>query len=296
MTLRPAEAPSGRCRTPCAQCEAEAERPAAPPGAEASRRRKLAAVALPPAVLGACMLGLWYAVSYIVLDEHRRFLLHPPHRVIQAGFLDWEKFSRILGGLRSSAGVALIGLMIAACIGFLLAMAMSQAKAIERAVFPYMVTLQAIPILAIVPLIGFWWGYGRTSRVVVCVIISLFPIIVNTLFGLQSADQAMHDMFTLHRAGRLTRLSKLMLPTALPAAFAGLRISAGLSVIGAIVGDFFFGRGPAGLGQLLRLYSSQLRGEELLAAVIVSSALGVAVFWSFGLLRKLVIGKWHDPE
>ena len=86
---------------------------------------------------------------------------------------------------------------------------------------------------------------------IVCVIISLFPIIVNTLFGLQSADPAMHDLFTLQHASRSTRLRKLMFPAALPAIFAGLRISAGLSVIGAIVGDFFFGRGNAGLGQLL---------------------------------------------
>ena len=125
--------------------------------------------------------------------------------------------------------------------------------------FPYMVMLQAIPILAIVPLIAFWFGTGQTSRVIVCVIISLFPIIVNTLFGLQSADRGMHDLFTLQHANRWTRLRKLMFPAALPAIFAGLRISAGLSVIGAIVGDFFFGQGEAGIGQLLRKYANQPR-------------------------------------
>ena len=187
----------------------------------------------------------------------------------------------------------MIGLSVSVVIGFALAMLMSQAKAVERAVFPYMVTLQAIPILAIVPLIGFWWGYGLQSRVIVCVIISLFPIIANTLFGLRSADPAMHDMFTLHHAGRFTRMFKLMFPAALPAVFTGLRISAGLSVIGAIVGDFFFAQGPAGLGQLLDRYTNQLRGEELLATLIMSSALGMVIFWSFGLLRKLVIGRWY---
>ncbi len=76
-----------------------------------------------------------------------------------------------------------------------------------------MVTLQAIPILAIVPLIGFWFGTGHDrSRIIVCVIISLFPIIVNTLFGLQSAERGMHDLFTLHHAGRVTRLRKLHVP------------------------------------------------------------------------------------
>ena len=163
---------------------------------------------------------------------------------------------------------------------------MSQAKIAERAIFPYMVTLQAIPILAIVPLIGFWFGYGTKSRVFVCVIISIFPIIVNTLFGLQSADRGMHDLFTLHHANRDTRLRKLMFPAALPAIFAGLRISAGLSVIGAVVGDFFFGQGESGIGQLLKRYAVQLDGEELLAAVIMTSLLGVVVFWTFGLIQQ----------
>lgn len=264
------------------------------PPQQDSRVRRLVAVALPPFVLGVGILGLWYFISYGLLEERRRFLLRPPHQVIQKGFLDWANFSTILSGLWSSTRVALIGLSIAIVIGMFLAVIMSQAKTIERAIFPYMVTLQAIPILAIVPLISFWFGTGQTSRIVVCVIIAIFPIIVNTLFGLLSAERGAHDLFTLHHASRVTRLRKLMFPAALPAIFAGLRISAGLSVIGAVVGDFFFGRGDVGIGQLLRRYANRLEGEELLAAVIMTSALGVAVFWSFGLLQSLVIGKWHD--
>ena len=188
----------------------------------------------------------------------------------------------------------MIGLGLAILIGFGLAVLMSQAVSIERAVFPYAVTLQAVPILAIVPLIGFWFGFGQTSRIVVAVIISLFPIIVNTLFGLQSAERGMHDLFTLHHASRWTRLRKLQFPAALPAIFAGLRISAGLSVIGAIVGDFFFGRGEPGIGQLLQRYANRLQGEQLLASIILSSALGVAVFLLFGWLQDRVIGKWYE--
>ena len=259
-----------------------------------SRMRTLALSVFPPLVLGACLLGFWYFISYVMLSEQRRFLLRPPHQVLEVGFLDWENFSEILDGLWSSGKVALIGLCISIAIGFFLATIMSQAKVVERAIFPYMVMLQAIPILAIVPLIGFWWGFGQTSRIAVCVIISLFPIIVNTLFGLQSAERGMHDLFTLHQANRVVRLRKLMFPNALPAIFAGLRISAGLSVIGAIVGDFFFGQGDPGIGQLLRTYAARIQGEELLAAVIMSSALGVAVFLFFGWLQNAVIGKWHD--
>lgn len=269
---------------------------ATPPPAPPPRWRQVAAVVLPPFVLGIGIIGLWYAISYGLLEDRRRFLLRPPHQVVEKGFLEWATFSEILSGLWSSTRVALIGLSIAIVLGMLLAIVMSQTKLAERAIFPYMVTLQAIPILAIVPLISFWFGTGQTSRVVVCVIIALFPIIVNTLFGLQSAERGAHDLFTLHHASRVTRLRKLMFPAALPAIFAGLRISAGLAVIGAVVGDFFFGRGDVGIGQLLRRYANRLEGEELLAAVIMTSALGVVVFWTFGWLQNLIIGKWHDPH
>jgi len=248
----------------------------------------------PPFVLGTFLIGIWYIISYGILDASRRFLLRPPHEVLQVGFLDSDNFLEIMGGLWSSTKVAMIGLGIAVTLGFTLAIIMSQSKWLERAIFPYAVTLQAIPILAIVPLIGFWFGFAVKSRVIVCVIISLFPIIVNTLFGLTSAERGMHDLFTLHRASRITRLKKLMFPAAQPAIFAGLRISAGLSVIGAIVGDFFFGRGEPGIGQLLLLYASRLKGEQLLAAILVSSALGVTVFVLFGWLQNVFIGKWYD--
>ena len=294
---RPPEAPDSdrrSARDDAAPAPDSGRVPGVPLGT--SRLKTLMRLALPPIALGAVFIGVWYLISYVILEQSRRFLLQPPHQVLEVGFIDWENYSRILKALWNSTQVALIGLGIAICIGVLLAVIMSQAKTAERAVFPFAVTLQAIPILAIVPLIGFWWGYGTQARVIVCVIISLFPVIMNTLFGLQSAERGMHDLFTLHHASRLTRLRKLMFPAALPAIFAGLRISAGLSVIGAIVGDFFFGRGEAGIGQLLRRYASQLDGEELLTAVIMSSALGVVVFWTFGWIQKLVIGKWHETE
>ena len=261
-----------------------------------SRIRKYTSSFLPPLILGSGVIGLWYYISFGLLEEKRRFLLRPIHSVIDVGFLDGDNRTESLKALWSSTEVALIGLSIAISLGFILAILMSQAKFLERAIFPYMVTLQAIPILAIVPLISFWFGTGQRSRVVVCVIIGLFPIIVNTLFGLQSAERGMHDLFSLHHANRFTRLRKLMFPAALPAIFAGLRISAGLSVIGAVVGDFFFGKGEAGIGQMLKKHANRLNGEELLACVILSSALGVLVFWIFGVLQDKAVGRWHEAN
>jgi NitT/TauT family transport system permease protein len=261
-----------------------------------SRLASLARAIIPPLLFGAFLIGVWYFISYVMLDPSRRFLLEPPHEVLKVGFLDWDNFSEILEKAWVTTKVALTGLIISIIIGFTMAILMSQSKYIERAIFPYAVTLQAIPILAIVPLIGFWFGFGNTSRLTVVVIISLFPIVVNTLFGLQSADRGLHDLFTLHHANRFTRLRKLMFPSALPAIFAGLRISAGLSVIGAIVGDFFFGLGETGIGQLLRRYALRLEGEQLLAAIIMSSTLGVSVFLLFGVIQQRAIGRWYDTS
>jgi NitT/TauT family transport system permease protein len=264
-----------------------------------ARTQSVAAAVLPPLVMGLLIVGLWYFISYQMLDQAPRqngFLLRPPHKVLEVGFLNWENFSEILDAMWATTKVAMIGLGISIALGIALAVVMSQSKLFERALYPYMVTLQAIPILAIAPLIGFWFGTATTGRLIVCVIISLFPIIVNTLFGLQSAERGMHDLFTLHRAGRMTRLVKLQFPAASPAIFAGLRIAAGLSVIGAIVGDFIFGRGEAGIGQALKKYANNLDGEQLLAAVIMSSVLGVSVFLVFGWIQTVAIGKWHGDS
>ena len=149
----------------------------------------------------------------------------------------------------------MVGLAIAIVLGMLFAILMSQAKWVERSLFPYAVVLQTIPILALVPLIGFWFEFNFRSRVIVCVLIAIFPIINNTLFGLLSADQGQHDLFTLHDSSRFTRLWRLQLPAGMPAIFSGFRISAGLAVIGAIVGDFFFRQGDPGIGKLIDNYS-----------------------------------------
>jgi NitT/TauT family transport system permease protein len=248
----------------------------------------------PPFVVLLIMIGLWYVISYLLLDADRRFLLPPPHDVVQVGFLDPFNLRELFGALLLSARVAMTGLGIAIVVGMGLAIAMSQARWVERSLYPYAVILQTIPILALVPLFGFWFGFGLTSRVLVCVLIALFPIIANTLFGLRSVEQDHHDLFTLHDAGRLTRLWKLQLPAALPSVFTGLRISAGLAVIGAIVGDFFFKQGEPGIGILIDLYRSRLQSEQMFSAIILSSLFGVIVFWFFGFLARRVVGSWHQ--
>ncbi|HEX8860438.1 MAG TPA: ABC transporter permease [Actinomycetes bacterium] len=240
------------------------------------------------------VIGAWYGVSYLLLSPERRFLVPPPHDVIQVSFLDPANLQELLSALWLSTKVAFIGLAIAIVIGMVSAVAMSQARWIERSLYPYAVMTETIPILALVPLFGFWFGFGLNSRVLVCVLFSLFPIIANALFGLQSVTQEHQDLFTLHGANRATRLWKLQFPAALPSIFTGLRISAGLCVIGAIVGDEFFKQGDPGIGILIDLYRSRLQSEQMVGAIILASLLGILVFWFFGFVGRRVVGSWHE--
>jgi len=248
----------------------------------------------PPAAVLVAVVGLWYAVSYLLLDPQRRFLVPPPHEVIRVSFFDPFNLRELLGALWLSTRIAFIGLAIAIVIGMAMAMAMSRAKWVERSLYPYAVLTQTIPILAMVPLFGFWFGFGNFSRVLVVVLFCIFPVVANTLFGLQSVQQEHHDLFTLHGASRLTRLRKLQLPAALPSIFTGLRIAAGLAVIGAIVGDTFFKQGEPGIGILIDRYQSRLQSEQMVGAIILSSLLGIVVFWLFGFVARRAVGGWHE--
>jgi NitT/TauT family transport system permease protein len=248
----------------------------------------------PPLVVFVLVIAIWLFVSEVVLAPDKRFLLPPPQDVVSVGFLDGHNLAELMRGLWLTTKAALVGFVLSIILGMAMAIAMSQARWIERSLYPYAVIVQTIPVLALVPLIGFVLGFNFPSRVLVCVIIALFPIVTNTLFGLLSADQGQHDLFTLHRASRWTRLLKLQLPAAMPAIFTGFRIAAGASVIGAVVGDFFFKQGDPGIGVLIDLYSSQLESERLYAAVILASLLGVAVFVLVGVVNQRVVGRWHS--
>ena len=171
---------------------------------------------------------------------------------------------------------------------------MSQARWVERSLFPWAVVLQTVPILAIVPLIGFWWGFDFRSRVLVCVLIAIFPMITNTLFGLRSGRQGCTTSSRCagRAAGHGSRSSSSR--QRCRRSSSACRISAGLSVIGAIVGDFFFRQGDPGIGRLIDNYRAELASEQLFAAIAASSLLGIAAFALVGWAGELVVGRWHE--
>lgn len=252
-----------------------------------------------PVIVFVAFIGAWYLVSKVILAPEKRFMLPTPDRVIKDGFLVWRTgesrgFQPILASLWDSAKVALMGLGITIVLGMALAVIMSSSRWLERATWPYLVAVQSAPILALTPLIRALIDGAQLQRILVVVLIAIFPIVSNTLFGLLSADKSQHELFTLQGASRWTRLSKLQFPSALPNIFVGLRISAGLAVIGAVVGDFYFRQGGVvGIGAQIDIYRNRLWGAELITAIIMASALGLVVFLFFGWLSRRAIGKWH---
>ena len=255
-----------------------------------------------PAITFGLFIGVWYIISGVVLPEHKRFLLPTPHEVIDEGFLVWRTGERrglqpILLSLWDSAKIALIGLAITIVLGMTLAVIMSTRRWLERATWPFLVAVQSAPILALTPLIRALIDGTQTQRLLVVVLISIFPIVSNTLFGLLSAEKSQHELFTLQGASRWVRLTKLQFPAALPNIFVGFRISAGLAVIGAVVGDFYFREGGVvGIGAIIQLYRNRLWGPELIASILLASALGLVVFLFFGWLSRVAIGKWHTTN
>ena len=252
-----------------------------------------------PAIVFMAFIGIWYLFSTVVLPEQKRFLLPTPHKVISEGFFVWRSGERrglqpILLSLWDSAKIALMGLSITIVVGMSLAVLMSSSRWLERATWPYLVAVQSAPVLALTPLIRALIDGTQTQRLLVVVLIAMFPIVSNTLFGLLSADKSQHELFTLQGASKWTRLVKLQFPAALPNIFVGLRISAGLAVIGAVVGDFYFRQGGVvGIGAQIDVYRNRLWGAELITAIILASSLGLVVFLFFGWVSRRAIGTWH---
>jgi NitT/TauT family transport system permease protein len=247
-------------------------------------------------------IATWYVVSEIILPPHKQFLFPRPDIVLTEAFFVWDAgqqrgFKNILLSLWNTTQIAILGLFITSFIGITLALGMSSISWLAKASWPYLVAIQAAPIVALTPLIRALIDDVVTQRVLVVALIAFFPITSATFFGLTTAPQTLHDLFTINRASRFMRLTRLQIPHALPAVFLGLRTSAGLAVVGAVVGDFYFRQGGrVGIGAQIDLYRAQLWGPDLIAAVICASLLGIIVFVSFAWLGRRLFGHWHSPD
>lgn len=193
---------------------------------------------------------------------------------------------------------AALGYLLAIVLGVTLAAVLSQSRLLERSIYPYAVLLQTVPVVAIAPLIVLWFGYNELSVVVISFIMALFPIVNNTLLGLRSTSRTLVELFALHNGSRVTAFWKLRLPSALPSIFAGLRVSAGLSVIGAIVGEFIIGSGNAqgGLGVQIVFAQGRMYTALLFAEVIAATLLGFLFFLVVSFVGRRLLRHWHESE
>lgn len=253
---------------------------------------------LPPVSVLLAIVAGWYALAYS-LDNNfasadgSALIIPPPHQLFVG--LNAATIDRITSATAISLGTAAAGLVFSLVIGIVLGILMRYSKALESALWPWLIALQVTPIIVLTPIIVRLVGPSFGARVTVTVLIAFFPIASNTLFGLRSVSHALHDVFALGGFSPWQRLLQLELPAASPAIFAGLRVSAGLSVIGAVVGDFFFTRGTPGLGRLVVYFFQDTRSGPMFVTALVATVLGVGFFIVVEVLRKICISPWHHP-
>lgn len=253
---------------------------------------------IPALVVLAAIIGGWYALAYsldnnFASGDGSALIVPPPHRLFEG--LNGATVERIADATRISLVTAVVGFVLAALVGVALGIAMSWSRSLASGLWPWLIVLQVTPIIVLTPIIVRVVGPSFSARVLVTVLISFFPIASNTLFGLQSVPRALHDVFTLAGTSRVKRLVRLQLPSASPSVFAGLRVAAGLAVIGAIVGDFFFTRGTPGLGRLITYFFLDTRAGPMFVAAFVASLIGLAFFIVVLVANKVVVEPWHRP-
>jgi NitT/TauT family transport system permease protein len=247
---------------------------------------------LPPLLV---LIGAVIAMEIAARMLNEPFMLPRPGAVLRVMV---DQRAQLAASLWTTAEAALIGFFSSAVAGIALAMVLSASSLARRAFYPYTVFFQTVPIVAIAPLLVIWCGPGILAVALSAFIVSVFPVIANTLSGLLSTDPALEDLFRLYEASRWSRLWKLKLPSALPNIFTGLRIAAGLAVIGTVVGEFLVGLFGPGEGLGVRIVSAKKTGhtEIVFAAVLIASLLGLALFAAINLAAKLTLRRWHASE
>lgn len=263
------------------------------PDASKSHLAQVMRAVAPPLILLVVLLSFWqFSVWWFDLKP---FLVPSPVRVASAAV---STFGKLVSATKVSAAAALSGFAASLIAGVVIAFFFSQSRLIRISCYPYAIFLQTVPIVAIAPLVINWFGSGFRSIVIITFVISLFPIITSTTTGMLAVDPELLDLFRLNRASRWQIWLKLRLPNAVPHLITGARTSSGLSVVGALVGEYFagFGVNNYGLGFLIGRNTSQMRTDELFAAVIASTLLGITIFGAVSIVGAFILNRWYDTK
>jgi putative riboflavin transport system permease protein len=222
-----------------------------------------------------------------------------PNFILPSPLSVWTRLLRAVndGSLPYHTGITLIeivlglltGVLFATVVGYLLA----KSRSLEKVLSPYLVASQAIPVVAIAPLLVIWLGEGILSKVVICALIVFFPVLVNTIVGVRAVPTALYDLMNSLHATRAQILWKVEVPASLPVFLGGLRIGATLSVIGAIVGELV--DAEEGLGFLLQLGDFQYDTPMVFVAVFPLIVLALMLYGIVTMLEKRFL-KWQDTS
>jgi NitT/TauT family transport system permease protein len=248
---------------------------------------------LPPVAVLVGAILIWEA--YVQITAAPRWIMPRPAAVMRSLIVDRQ---RLLPSLGWTALAAIVGFAGSVVVGISIAVVLGASGILRRAFYPYTLFFQTVPIVAIAPMLIIWLGFGLQPVAVCAFIVSVFPVIANTLAGLLSTDPALADLFRLYGARPTASLWKLRLPSALPNIFTGLRIAAGLAVIGTVVAEFLVGQivGTVGLGVRIVSAIKESRTDLAFAAVILASLLGLAMFGAVNLAGHLALRRWHASE
>jgi NitT/TauT family transport system permease protein len=247
------------------------------------RLRARAAAALPPLLLGAAVLLLWQIARWT--DAAPTLLLPAPADVLRSfGLL--LTVAALRGYIAATVIASLGGCALGAFVALPLGYAIARSPLLARAVQPYLAASQALPAVALAPLIALWLGYGVAPRMGLCALIVFFPLVITTVLGLRGLDRDVLDAARVEGAGRWALLRRIELPLALPSILAGLRTSLTLSITGAVVGEFVLGGGSGpfdqGLGQLLGQFLNENDSAGVFATLLVLALLAALYY---GLAR-----------
>jgi NitT/TauT family transport system permease protein len=253
---------------------------------------------LAPGAVGLLLLLFWEIG--VRVTNMPPYLLPGPLLVFQTLVSEW---GTLFPSMLITLKITLVAFIAAVVSGLLISILFTQSKWIERSFFPYAVILQTTPIVAIAPLIILWVRQavpGESSTFVSLVIcawlVAFFPILSNTTLGLNSADHNLINLFQLYRASRWQTLRYLRLPSAMPYFLGGLRISGGLALIGAVVAEFVAGTGgtSSGIAYQILMSSFNLQIPRMFAALLMTTALGVAIFVALTVFSDLMLRNWHE--
>jgi len=235
-----------------------------------------------PALLGLAVIGLWEGL--VAAYQIPRFVLPPPSAIWQALIDD---FPSLMASLWTTLRITLLAFVLAIVSGVALAIAFSQSRLVEMALYPYAVILQVTPVVAIAPLIIIWVGFERINLALLILawIVAFFPILSSTTLGLRSVDHNLVDLFRLYGASPWQILTRLRLPSALPYLLKGMKTSGGLALIGTVVAEYGAGSGTAtGLAWRIVEAGNRLQIARMFAALFLLAFLGVAIFFLLALV------------